>query len=108
VAGAVIGAAITSWFNYLSHQNDLDAKMIELSVGILRANVTEETIPLRQWAIDVMNKRAKFQFNAEQVAVLLKQPLPSAGWTDYVYPDPGYTDYLLERRRQKNNPPRNP
>lgn len=76
VAGAAIGAGITSGFSYLSHQYDLDAKMIELSVGILRAEVTQETIPLRQWAIDVMDKRANFHFDQEQRAVLLKQPLP--------------------------------
>ena len=34
VVGAVVGGAITGGFNYLGHQGDLDAKMIELSVGI--------------------------------------------------------------------------
>lgn len=40
-------------FTYLSRQNDLNAKMIELSISILRADVQEETLPLREWAIDV-------------------------------------------------------
>jgi hypothetical protein len=51
VVGAVVGAGITGGFNYLGHRGDLDAKMIELSVGILRAEPTPETVPLREWAI---------------------------------------------------------
>jgi hypothetical protein len=88
VVGGLIGTAITSGFSYLSHQNDLDAKMIELSVGILRAEPTPETTPLREWAIDVIDKRARFQFNAAQRAALLKKQLPfKGGW--------GLKDYFL-------------
>jgi hypothetical protein len=79
VLAAVIGAIATataSRLTYLSHQYDIDAKMIELGIGILRAPVTEETKPLREWAIDVMDKRAKFQFNDAQRAVLMNQSLP--------------------------------
>lgn len=74
--GVVAGALITGEFNYLEHKSDLDAKMIELSVGILRAQPTPETTPLRAWAIDVIEKRAKFNFDDEQRAVLLKKELP--------------------------------
>src|SRR6266481_3183453 len=79
IAGAiavVAGAAITGAFNYFGHQGDLDAKMIELSVGILRSEPTPETTPLHEWAIDVMEKRAPFKFNMEQRAALLKKELP--------------------------------
>jgi hypothetical protein len=78
-SGVALGALITGAFNYLSHQNDLDAKMIELSVGILRSDPTAETAPLREWAIDVIDKRAKFSFNAAQRAALLKKQLPFKG-----------------------------
>ena len=57
--GAIAGAVVSGLFNYLSHRGDLDAKMIELSVGILRATPTPETKPLR--------------------AALLKQELPFKG-----------------------------
>lgn len=75
----MMGAIITGGFSYFSHQRDLDAKMIELSVGILRADPKPETEPLREWAINVINKRAGFQFNAQQRAILLKKPLPFKG-----------------------------
>ena len=75
--GALAGAAVTGGSNCLARQGDLDAKMIELSVGILRAEPTAETIPLREWAIDVIGKRAGFIFNAQQRTALLKKELPS-------------------------------
>jgi len=77
VVGAVVGGAITGGFNYLGHLGDRDAKMIELSVGILRTKPTPETIPLREWAIDVVDKRAGFSFTEKQRAVLLERPLPT-------------------------------
>jgi hypothetical protein len=80
--GVVAGAAITGTFNHLDHKGDFDAKMIELSVGILRAEPTPETIPLREWAIDVINKRAGFNFNPAQQAALLNKPLPFKGAFD--------------------------
>src|SRR5262245_47145037 len=76
IIGAFGGAAITASFGYFAHQNDLDAKMIELSIGILRAEPTPETTPLREWAIDVIDKRANFKFNAAQRTTLLKKQLP--------------------------------
>lgn len=77
IVGAVVGAAISAAFNYLSHQSDLDGKMVELSIGILKAEPKPETEPLREWAIDAIDKRGQFSFNAEQRAVLLKKQLPS-------------------------------
>ena len=77
--GAIAGAAISGVFNYLNHRGDLDAKMIELSVGILRSAPTPETTPLREWAIDVIDKRARFEFDEAQRAALLKQELPFKG-----------------------------
>jgi hypothetical protein len=78
VSGILGGALITGAFNYFDHQRDLDGKMIELSISILRAEPTSETIPLREWAIDIMDNRAGFSFNRTQRAVLLKQGLPIA------------------------------
>jgi hypothetical protein len=77
--GVVVGAVVTGAVNYLGHQHDLDAKMIELSVGILRAEPTPETAPLREWAIDVIDKRARFSFDAAQRKALLQEQLPFGG-----------------------------
>jgi len=74
--GALAGAGITGAFNYFEHKSDLDAKMIELSVSILRTAPAEGTEPLRAWAIDVIEKRGQFKFSQPQQAVLLKKALP--------------------------------
>jgi hypothetical protein len=68
--------------------------MIELSVGILRSEPTPETTPLREWAIDVIDKRAQFKFNAIQRAVLLKKELPFKGaWSPAFSLGFGFTDF---------------
>ncbi len=74
--GAIFGSVVTGAFNYLGHRGDLDAKMIELSVGILRSEPRPETEPLREWAIDVIGKRARFEFDVAQRSALLKKELP--------------------------------
>jgi hypothetical protein len=79
LAGVIGGALINNGFNYLDKKADVDAKMIELSVGILRTEATPDTRPLREWAIDVIEKRAGFNFDQAQKAVLLKQELPYRG-----------------------------
>ena len=76
IIGVVAGALVTGAFNYLDHQRDLDAKMIELGVGILRTDPSPETAPLREWAIDVIQNRAGFSFNDAQRAALLHRELP--------------------------------
>jgi hypothetical protein len=97
IFGAVFGASVTGGFNYLSHQGDLDAKMIELSVGILRAAPTPETTPLREWAIDVIDKKANFSFNEQQRSALLKKQLPyldAWGWQLEPAPRSGIDDKI--------------
>jgi hypothetical protein len=59
IAGALVGALGTlasGALTYWSHQNDVDMKMIELSIGVLRAKPTPENGPLRDWAIDVISE----------------------------------------------------
>jgi len=75
-AGAVAGALVTGAFGYFEHSSDLDAKTIELTISILRSKPDPQTMPLRDWAIDTPQKRAHFQFTAEQVATLKNEKLP--------------------------------
>ena len=76
VTGVIIGALIGVSFGHLGRQGDLDGKMTETAIGILQAKPTKETAPLREWAVDVIDRRAKFSFNEAQRAVLLKTELP--------------------------------
>jgi hypothetical protein len=80
--GVIVGAIITGAFNHFDHASELDAKMIELTAGILRSKPDPETMPLRDWAIDTLQKRAHFQFTPEQIAILKNKKLPYTGWFD--------------------------
>ena len=74
--GALLGTVITATINHFDHKADMDAKMIELGIGILRAESTPETRPLREWATDLIEKRGNFNFSPNQKAALLNKPLP--------------------------------
>ena len=76
VAGAIAGAAITGLFSYLGQKQDADAKMVELSLSILRAPPTKGTDPLREWAIVAIEKHSQFAFNDDQKKALRQQALP--------------------------------
>lgn len=80
IAGAIVGALATfgtGVLTYWSHQGDVDAKMIEMSVAVLRADPTSATDPLRDWAIEQIEKRANFTFTQAQKQALHKERLPS-------------------------------
>jgi hypothetical protein len=107
LGGVIGGALITGAYNQVAHQSDFDAKMIELRVGILRARPTPETTPLREWAIDVIDKRGKFSFNAAQRATLLKKELPFKGGFEkelytkelfFTPPKPGVVCGLMDKQ----------
>jgi hypothetical protein len=71
--GIVVGALVTAGFGYLSHKGDVDARMIELSIGILRAEPTKESASLRDWAIQVINDRSDVKFDDAQKEALRKK-----------------------------------
>jgi hypothetical protein len=77
IGGTVAGAVTTGLINYFIHRSDLDPKMVEISVAILRAEPKPETAPLREWAIKVINDRANVKFGEAQRAALLKNQLPT-------------------------------
>jgi hypothetical protein len=76
VAGAVFGAVITGAFSYMGQKGDADAKIVELSLSILRSPPSEGTGPLREWAIEALAKHSHFKFDKEQQDALRKQALP--------------------------------
>jgi hypothetical protein len=66
VGGTLLGTVITAWVSMASHQGDINAKMVELGIGTLRSEPSPETTPLREWAIDAMEKHGGFSFDLEQ------------------------------------------
>ena len=75
VFGLLIGSLVTAWFGYIGHSRDLDVKMVEIGIGILRAPADDDIASIRSWALDVIEKKSGFFFTEEQREVLLKKPL---------------------------------
>lgn len=75
VLGALGGALVTGGFNYLTQERQLDAKFVEIGIGILRAPTGENVVAIQEWAIDLIEQKSGKKFTAEQRTALLRRPL---------------------------------
>jgi hypothetical protein len=75
--GGVVGALVTAWFSFASKDEELRVHLVEIAIGILRADPTKEDVaPARAWAIDAIDKYSGLRpFTAEERAALLHKPL---------------------------------
>jgi len=86
VIGA-FGTLATVLVTYWNHQADIDTKLIELSIGILQEEPKPDTKPLRDWAINTLQARGKFNFGKDEKEVLLKNQLSivvPGGWRGFI------------------------
>jgi|HubBroStandDraft_6_1064221.scaffolds.fasta_scaffold1096793_2 hypothetical protein len=75
ILGALLGSALTAWLGYVGRTQELDIRMVEVGIGILRAPPTDDIASIREWAMDVIAKKSGFPFTPEQRAALLKEQL---------------------------------
>jgi hypothetical protein len=73
--GTVLGATIAPLVNYWTNERQMDVKMVEIGIGILRAPPKDDIAVMRSWAIDVIEKSSGRKFSEAQRAALLKQEL---------------------------------
>jgi hypothetical protein len=70
------GAVATGWFGFASKDEELKVRLVEIAIGILRADPAKEDIaPARGWAIEVIERDSGVKFSAEDRAALLHKPL---------------------------------
>jgi hypothetical protein len=71
----VLGVFVSSSFGWLSKDRELDIRLVEIGISILRAKPDETGVtPARQWAIDVIEKHSGTKFSkADRQALLQKQ-----------------------------------
>ena len=82
IIGAVLalaGAYTTGWFNYASKDEELRVHLVEIAIGILRADPKEDVAPARSWAIDVIERNSGVRFQPEDRAALLHKPIATVG-----------------------------
>jgi hypothetical protein len=79
LAGVVIGALITGYFQWWSSKQQTDTRLVEMAIGVLRAQPKEEEEhlkALRNWAIKVVEDRSGTQFSEKEREALQKYALP--------------------------------
>ena len=76
IAGAMFGftAAVAT-----SKDEELRVHLVEIAIGILRADPKEDVASARGWAIDVIEKDSGDSFNAARAAHLRKPIKPDLG-----------------------------
>ena len=53
----LIAAVATSWFGFASRDEELRVHLVEIAIGILRADPSKEDVaPARAWAMDAIDK----------------------------------------------------
>lgn len=71
--GALIGTLAAPFFSWVTTERQIDAKMLEMGMGILREAPKVDDDPIRSWAIKVVEKKSAINFSDAQKAALLKK-----------------------------------
>jgi hypothetical protein len=77
VAGvALIGSVVSAFYTYANRNRELDIKLVEIGIGILRTDPNgADLASARAWAIQVIEDNSKVKFSAGDRESLLKNPL---------------------------------
>jgi hypothetical protein len=78
VLSALIGAGATlgvAYFTFASKDQELKVHLVEIAIGILRADPKEDVTPARGWALDVIEKNSGVPFTPQDREALLHKPL---------------------------------
>jgi hypothetical protein len=90
--GAIISATVPAIYSYNSRNKELDVRLVEIGISILRADPKEtQTQGAREWALQVIEAHSGQSFSNEAKQELLKNKLDTLGY-GYTYSDTGY-DY---------------
>jgi hypothetical protein len=71
--GAIVGTLAVPYLSGMTIERQTDAKLLEMSVGILREAVRVDDDPMRSWAIKVVEKKSGVAFTDAQRTALLKR-----------------------------------
>lgn len=79
LSAAIAGAASfgAGYLAFASKDQELKVHLVEIAIGILRADPKEDVTPARGWAIDVIEKNSGILFSLDDRAALLHKPIVS-------------------------------
>jgi hypothetical protein len=80
LSAAIAGAASfgVGYLTFASKDQELKVHLVEIAIGILRADPKEDVTPARGWALDVIEKNSGVPFNQEDRQALLHKPLSTS------------------------------
>ena len=77
VAGlALVGSVISAFYTYTNRNRELDIKLVEIGIGILRSDPKETGLTAaRGWAVQVIEENSRVKFSNDDRQGLLQKPL---------------------------------
>ena len=73
---AFVGSITSAFYTYSNRNRELDIKLVEIGIGILRADPKETGLTAaRGWAVDVIEHFSGLQFSDADRQALLQRPL---------------------------------
>jgi hypothetical protein len=73
---AFLGSVTSAFYTYSNRNRELDIKLVELGIGILRADPKDTGLTAaRGWALQVIEENSRVKFSDEDRAALIHKPL---------------------------------
>jgi uncharacterized protein (DUF1778 family) len=73
---AFLGSVTSAFYTYSNRNRELDIKLVELGIGILRSDPKDTGLTAaRGWALQVIEENSRVNFSDEDRAALLHKPL---------------------------------
>jgi hypothetical protein len=83
---ALVGVYLTGWFTYASKDEELRYHLVEVALGILRADPKKENIkPVRLWAMDVIERDSGVKFSEGAREALSEHEIPGVKSGDVAF-----------------------
>ena len=93
----VLGGA---WIALMTKDHELKIRLVEIGIGILRADPKDDVTPARRWAIDVIQNNSGVNFSEEEINLLLHKPIHSVDRT-YGSTDAYYDTFTRDEKETK-------
>jgi hypothetical protein len=97
-----------AWIGLVSKDHELRIRLVEIGIGILRADPKDDVTPARAWAIKVIEQNSGVDFSEDEKNLLLHKPILSKlGYygTTISY-DSTYTPDTVGKRPSPDDNPR--
>ena len=76
---------VGNWITASIKEKERETKMVSLAIDVLANEPTKDSIPLRKWAVKVVNKYSEIELDERAINYLLKHRITSSGglrWND--------------------------